>query len=116
MKIDDVLTLDTTGLPPLTSPVLVVGLTGWFDVAGAATSALAQLGRDSVVVGGIDRLWTATLGGFAIGFASGVINGALPTDKTVYYPSLVFALVIVALLVKPEGLFTRGQSSAVDRV
>jgi branched-chain amino acid transport system permease protein len=69
-----------------------------------------------VVVGGIDRLWTATLGGFAIGFASGVINGALPTDKTVYYPSLVFALVIVALLVKPEGLFTRGQSSAVDRV
>ena len=30
-----------------------------------------------VVVGGIDRLWTATLGGFAIGFATGVINGAL---------------------------------------
>ena len=24
-----------------------------------------------VVVGGIDRLWTATLGGFSIGFASG---------------------------------------------
>ena len=40
-----------------------------------------------VVVGGIDRLWTATLGGFAIGFASGVINGVLPTDKTVYLPS-----------------------------
>jgi len=31
-----------------------------------------------VVVGGIDRLWTAMLGGFAIGFATGVINGALP--------------------------------------
>ena len=29
-----------------------------------------------VVVGGIDRLWTATLGGFTIGFASGLINGA----------------------------------------
>jgi branched-chain amino acid transport system permease protein len=69
-----------------------------------------------VVVGGIDRLWTATLGGFAIGFASGVINGALPTDKTVYYPSLVFALVIVVLLVRPEGLFARGRSAAVDRV
>jgi branched-chain amino acid transport system permease protein len=69
-----------------------------------------------VVVGGIDRLWTATLGGFAIGFASQLINGALPTDKTIYLPSLVFALVIVVLLVKPAGLFVRGRSSVVDRV
>jgi branched-chain amino acid transport system permease protein len=69
-----------------------------------------------VVVGGIDRLWTATLGGFTIGFASGLINGALPTDKTIYYPSLVFALVIVVLLVRPAGLFVRGRSSVVDRV
>ena len=35
-----------------------------------------------VVVGGIDRLWTATLGGFAIGFTTGIVNGALPTDST----------------------------------
>jgi branched-chain amino acid transport system permease protein len=69
-----------------------------------------------VVVGGIDRLWTATLGGFAIGFASGVIDGALPTDKTIYLPSFVFALVIVVLLVRPAGLFARGRSSVVDRV
>ncbi|MEI7760663.1 MAG: branched-chain amino acid ABC transporter permease [Thermoleophilia bacterium] len=69
-----------------------------------------------VVVGGIDRLWTATLGGFAIGFASGVINGALPTDKTVFLPSLVFALVIVVLLVRPAGLFAGGRSSLVERV
>ena len=62
-----------------------------------------------VVVGGIDRLWTATLGGFAIGFASGVINGALPTDKTVFLPSAVFALVIGVLLLRPAGLFARGR-------
>jgi branched-chain amino acid transport system permease protein len=67
-----------------------------------------------VVVGGIDRLWTATLGGFAIGFASGLINGALPTDKTVYLPSAVFALVILVLLIRPEGLFGRG--AAVERL
>ncbi len=67
-----------------------------------------------VVVGGIDRLWTATLGGFAIGFASGVINGALPTDKTVFLPSAVFALVILVLLLRPAGLFARGP--AVERV
>jgi branched-chain amino acid transport system permease protein len=69
-----------------------------------------------VVVGGIDRLWTATLGGFAIGFASGIINGALPTDNTVYLPSILFALVILVLLLRPAGLFVRGRSSVVDRV
>ena len=69
-----------------------------------------------VVVGGLDRLWTATLGGFAIGFATGVINGALPTDKTVFLPSAVFALVILVLLVRPGGLFARGGSGGVERV
>jgi len=69
-----------------------------------------------VVVGGIDRLWTATLGGFAIGFVSGIVNGALPTDSTVYLPSVVFALVILVLLLRPAGLFVRGRTSVVDRV
>ncbi len=69
-----------------------------------------------VVVGGIDRLWTAMLGGFAIGFATGVINGALPTDKTVFLPSLVFALVIAVLLVRPAGLFARGRAGVEERL
>jgi branched-chain amino acid transport system permease protein len=69
-----------------------------------------------VVVGGIDRLWTATLGGFTIGFASGVIYGALPTDKTAYLPSVLFALVIVVLLVRPAGLFAPRGTTTVERV
>jgi branched-chain amino acid transport system permease protein len=68
-----------------------------------------------VVVGGIDRLWTATLGGFFMGFATGVINGALPTDKTVFLPSAVFALVILVLLLRPAGLFAWGRM-ATERV
>jgi len=69
-----------------------------------------------VVVGGLDRLWTATLGGFTIGFATGVINGALPTDKTVFLPSVVFSLVILVLLLRPAGLFTWGRPTTVDRL
>ena len=69
-----------------------------------------------VVVGGIDRLWTATLGGFAIGFVSGIVNGLLPTNNTVYLPTVVFTLVILVLLLRPAGLFVRGRSSVVDRV
>jgi branched-chain amino acid transport system permease protein len=69
-----------------------------------------------VVVGGIDRLWTATLGGFLIGLTAGIVNGALPTDSTIYLPSVVMALVILVLLLRPAGLFARGRSSVVDRV
>ncbi len=69
-----------------------------------------------VVVGGIDRLWTATVGGFSIGATSGIVHGALSTDSTIYLPSVVMALVILVLLLRPAGLFARGRSSVVDRV
>ena len=75
-----------------------------------------------VVVGGIDRLLSATLGGFAIGFAVGVLSGFLPSSgswpftSSVYLDSAVFMLVILVLLVRPEGLFTRSRRSAVERV
>jgi len=69
-----------------------------------------------VVVGGIDRLWTATLGGFTIGFAAGVINGALPTDQTVFLPSAVFALVILVLILRPAGLFAGSRAAGIERV
>ncbi len=69
-----------------------------------------------VVVGGLDRLWTATLGGFAIGFATGVINGVLPTDQTIFLPTAVFALVILVLLVRPAGLFAPRRPATVERV
>jgi branched-chain amino acid transport system permease protein len=74
------------------------------------------------VVGGIDRLRSATLGGFAIGFAKGALDGFLPSVGTwpftsgVYLDSAVFALVILVLLVRPDGLFVRRARGTVERV
>jgi branched-chain amino acid transport system permease protein len=68
-----------------------------------------------VVVGGMTRLLSATLGGFAIGYVSGLLGGALPTAQSQYLPSFLFGLVILVLLVRPEGLFTRG-GRVVERV
>jgi branched-chain amino acid transport system permease protein len=65
-----------------------------------------------VVVGGLDRLTSATLGGFAVGFATAVLGDVLPSDARVFLPSVVFALVIVVLLLRPSGLFTRARTVA----
>ena len=61
-----------------------------------------------VVLGGLNRPIPATLGGFAIGFATGLLGGALPTAQSQYLQSIVFAAVILVLLLRPNGLFTRG--------
>jgi branched-chain amino acid transport system permease protein len=68
-----------------------------------------------VVVGGMTRLVSATLGGFLIGYVSGILGGALPSQQSQYLPSLVFGLVILVLILRPDGLFTRGRG-LVERV
>jgi branched-chain amino acid transport system permease protein len=68
-----------------------------------------------VVVGGLNRPIPATLGGFSIGFATGFLGGVLSSNWNQYLPSVVFAAVIVVLLVRPSGLFTRGEA-AVERL
>jgi branched-chain amino acid transport system permease protein len=67
-----------------------------------------------VVVGGLNRPIPATLGGFVLGFAVGVLGGALPTNQSQYLPALIFAAVILVLLVRPRGLFDF--SKTVERV
>jgi branched-chain amino acid transport system permease protein len=80
---------------------------------GLEVTILALVG---VVVGGIDRLGSATLGGFAVGFANSVLGDALPAAQRVFLPSLTFLLVIVVLLVRPAGLFSPRRRTLVERV
>jgi branched-chain amino acid transport system permease protein len=67
-----------------------------------------------VVLGGLNRPIPATLGGFTIGFASGFLGGALPTNQSQYLPTFLFVAVILVLLARPQGLFDF--SRTVERV
>jgi branched-chain amino acid transport system permease protein len=80
---------------------------------GVQVTLFALIG---VVVGGLDRLMSATLGGFAIGFATAFVGDELPSSSSVYLPSVVYGLVIVVLLVRPGGLFATGRSLSAERV
>ena len=68
-----------------------------------------------VVLGGLNRPISATLGGFSIGFASGILGGVLPTNQSQYLPSFLFGAVILVLLVRPNGLFAP-RGGAVERL
>src|SRR6202166_2547433 len=80
---------------------------------GVSVTIFALVG---VVVGGLDRLLTASLGGFAIGFATAVVGDLLPSSGSVYLPSVVYGLVILVLLLRPSGLFAGGRATAAERV
>ena len=69
-----------------------------------------------VVVGGLDRLWTAALGGFAVGFVYGMCADLLSSQSSVYLPSVVYGLVILVLLLRPVGLFAPLRARTVERV
>ena len=58
----------------------------------------------AAVLGGIGSLNGAVLGGFIIGIAEMLFAGLMPSDITPYRDAFIFLLLIVVLLVKPNGL------------
>jgi branched-chain amino acid transport system permease protein len=68
-----------------------------------------------VVLGGVDRLGRATAGGFIIGFVNSLLGSVLPEQQLVFLPALTFLFVIVALLIRPDGLLTP-RGAGVERV
>jgi hypothetical protein len=56
VDVADVLTIEIDDLAPLRSPVMVIALTGLFDIGGAATTALDQFAPadTAITIGGID--------------------------------------------------------------
>jgi branched-chain amino acid transport system permease protein len=80
---------------------------------GLQITILALVG---VVVGGMDRLVSATAKPPAVGFATSILGSVLSADNRVFLPSFVFLLVIIVLLVRPAGLFAPLRATNVERV
>ena len=80
---------------------------------GLDVTILALVGA---VLGGIDRLATATAGGFLIGFLISFLGDELPASLSSFSTSFTFGVVILALLLRPAGLFAPLGQSSVDRV
>lgn len=76
-----------------------VGLTPTF-MENIAVFAFA-----AAVLGGFGSLLGAVVGGFLIGILSNLVAGYLSTNLQL---TLMFALIVVVLYVRPEGLFRRG--------
>ena len=58
----------------------------------------------AAVLGGIGSLSGAVLGGFIIGIAEMLFAGLMSTELTAYRDAFIFFLLIVVLLVKPNGI------------
>ncbi len=56
------------------------------------------------VVGGLSSIKGAVLGGYILGFLTIGLQTWLPQDVNAYRDAIMFAIVIVVLLVRPEGL------------
>jgi branched-chain amino acid transport system permease protein len=80
---------------------------------GLDVTILALVGA---VLGGIDRLSTATAGGFLIGFIISFLGDELPASLSSFSTSFTFGIVILALLLRPAGLLAPFAQSSVDRV
>ncbi len=68
----------------------------------------------ATVIGGMGSLPGAVLGGFVVGIVSVLLQSYLPEDMRAFRDAGVFALVILILLVRPQGLIVT--SAAKERV
>jgi branched-chain amino acid transport system permease protein len=111
-------------LAALSAVILTVPSPQVTNTTGLSETIFVLIG---VVVGGMTSLVAATLGGFLIGFANSFLGfelatqgstsqTAVPFTSSVYLPSVIFVLVIIVLLLRPDGLFVRAGRAPVERV
>lgn len=65
----------------------------------------------ATVLGGLGSLGGAVLGGFVVGAVEVLLQAFLPDNLAPYHDALVLATVIVALLIRPNGLLMAATAS-----
>jgi len=110
-----------------------VVITGAFALSGALAAAVAMIMATqtgvadirmggqimlvafiATVIGGLGSLPGAVAAGFLIGAASVILQGFLPLEARPFRDAFLYTLVIVSLLLRPQGLFV--PKSAKPRV
>ena len=110
-----------------------VVITGAFALSGALAAAVAMIMATqtgvadirmggqimlvafiATVIGGLGSLPGAVAAGFLIGAASVILQGFLPLEARPFRDAFLYTLVIVSLLLRPQGLFV--SNSAKPRV
>jgi len=95
-----------------TISILFVVQTGSLDVRMGLMPAVYAF--FATVIGGIGSLPGAVLGGYIVGILSVLLQAYLPVEVRPFRDAVVFAIVIIILLVRPQGLFVTG--GAKERV
>ena len=101
-----------SGLLAGAAALLIVGQTGTLFPTMGLTPVL--FGFTAAVIGGMDSLAGAVLGGYLLGAGSTALTILLPTSVAPFRDAFLFLLVMVILTLKPEGI-VRGPG-AVSRV
>ena len=93
---------------------LLAGVVSFFYLAKVGT-VIPTLGQEPVlvglcamVIGGMGNLVGAVVGGFVLGIITIAFQAYLPLSVSGFSDAFVFGSVIVLLLVRPQGLITRG--------
>lgn len=106
------MTFGISGLIAGVVSILVMAQTGVLDYRmGVLLIVYAFL---ATVVGGMGSLLGASLGGFVLGSVSVLLQAYLPAELRPFRDAFLFAIVIVILLVRPQGLII--PRSARERV
>ena len=89
--------------------LMLVAKTGVLDFRMGVPLAIA--GFVATVIGGMGSLLGAVLGGYFLGFAATLLQALLPADLRPARDAFLFGLVILVLLIRPQGLFAIRQPS-----